>query len=395
VIALQTEVDVEALKERILERNLCIQAMTAMQAEDLALLDELNGWRGEGRRDCVDWVSCTLGYSLPNAKALVAAGQSARELPEIGDASFAGELSVDKMTLLGAGVVSEPGDQRSWVQTARESSPAELARRCREARNAQRTAAERDRAQRAQRHLHAWWDEENMFRISGAFPAYEGAVLRIALERFEERLRASTVIDLDPPDDHDGARRADALVWICEAVLHGTDATDTPGALPARIVVHADYDVLTGANPGGRGHLEDGPALSSSMLRKLGCDATLKTLIERNGEPIAAGRETPTVSRELKLKARSRDGTCRFPGCARPARRSQVHHIHHWIDGGPTELWNLVALCKPHHDRHHVDGEYDIHRTSDGDLRFLRPDGTELGTATGGHWKRPRNKAGP
>ncbi|HEX6493468.1 MAG TPA: hypothetical protein VF112_08135, partial [Candidatus Dormibacteraeota bacterium] len=85
MLALQTDVDVEALKERILERNLCIQAMTAMQADDLALLDELDGWRGTGLHDCADWVVCNLGCSPHNAKALVAAGHAARELPEIGD----------------------------------------------------------------------------------------------------------------------------------------------------------------------------------------------------------------------------------------------------------------------------------------------------------------------
>src|SRR5207302_3965185 len=225
------------------------------------------------------------------------------ELPEIGDAFAAGELSVDKMKLLAPTVA----DEGTWVTMARESSPAELARRCREARNAERTGTERDRAERAQRHLHAWYDEENMFRISGALPSYEGAIVQIALHRFEERLRDANRIDLDPPDDPDGARKADALVWICEAVLGEPGSTDTPCPPPARIVVHADYDVLTGANPAGRGHLEDGPALSTNRLRRLGCDATIKTLIERNGEAIATGREKPTVSPELKLKVRSRD----------------------------------------------------------------------------------------
>ena len=146
MIALHTDVDVVALEDRIRERNLCIQAMTAMQAEDLVLFDELNGWRGEGRRDCVDWVSCTLGYSLPNARALVTAGQAARELPEIGDAFSAGELSVDKLKLLAPVVPRD--DEAAWVHTARDSSPAELARRCREFRNSERTGPERDRAQR-------------------------------------------------------------------------------------------------------------------------------------------------------------------------------------------------------------------------------------------------------
>jgi len=99
-------------------------------------------------------------------------------------------------------------------------------------------------------------------------------------------------------------------------VLGEPGSTEGPSAPPARIVVHADYDLLTGANSNGRGHLEDGPVLSTARLRQLGCDATIKTLIERNGEAIATGREKPTVSPELKLKVRSRDRICRYPGCA-------------------------------------------------------------------------------
>src|SRR5438132_4710167 len=232
MIAPQPDVDVDALKDRILERNLCIQALTAAQAEDIAVLDELDGGHGGGRRDCADWVSCTLGYSPHNARALVAAGHAARELPEIGDAFAAGELSVDKMKLLAPTVAVV--DERTWVTTARESSPAELARRCREARNAERTGSERDRAQRVQRHLHSWYDEENMFRISGALPSYEGAIGQIALNRFEERLRDANRIDLDPPADPGGARKADALVWICDAVLAESGATDPPFAPPAQ-----------------------------------------------------------------------------------------------------------------------------------------------------------------
>src|SRR5207245_9595945 len=112
-----------------------------------------------------------------------AGGQAARELPEIGVAFAAGELSVDKMKLLAPTVAV--ADERMWVTTARESSPAELARRCREARNAERTGTERDRAQRVQRHLHSWYDEENMFRISGALPSYERAIVQLDLNRLQ------------------------------------------------------------------------------------------------------------------------------------------------------------------------------------------------------------------
>jgi hypothetical protein len=160
------------------------------------------------------------------------------------------------------------------------------------------------------------------------------------------------------------------------------------------MAVHVDYDVLTGVNPTGRGHIENGPALSTAALRRLGCDSTIKTLIERDGVPIAAGREKPMVSPALKLRVRSRDGICQYPGCAVPANRCEAHHIHHVDNGGPTVLWNLMSACPGHHDGHHH-GEFDIVRTAEGDLHFVRPDGRLIGKVTGGKWKRPRKRAGP
>jgi hypothetical protein len=396
MIAPQPAVDLQSLEARIRERNARIDAETAELARDLAVFDDHEGWRGTGRRDCVDWVSCNLGRDRQNAKALMLAAHAARELPELGEAFAAGELSVDKLRLL-APVVA-PEDQGGWVQMAQESSPAELARRCREHRSAELIGPERDRAQRAQRCLHTWFDELNMFRISGALPPEEGAMIQIALDTAGhelDRLRAAqNIVDLDPPDDPFHARQADALVALCTDAALGTHRTDAASSPPVQMVVHVDYDVLTGANPNGRGHIENGPALSTAALRRLGCDSTIKTLIERDGVPIASGREKPTVSPAMKLLVRSRDGTCLYPGCAVEATRCEAHHIHHWADGGPTELWNLGSACSGHHDRHH-DGEFDIIRTLEGDLHFVTPDGRLIGKVTGGKWKRPRKRAGP
>jgi hypothetical protein len=91
--------------------------------------------------------------------------------------------------------------------------------------------------------------------------------------------------------------------------------------------------------------------------------AAIKTLIERDGVPIASGREKPTWSEDLRLRVQSRDGTCLVPGCAVPATSCEVHHIHL--------------------------------RTLEGDLRFVAADGRPMGTVTGGHWKRPKNSPGP
>ncbi|HZD96997.1 MAG TPA: HNH endonuclease signature motif containing protein [Micromonosporaceae bacterium] len=51
-----------------------------------------------------------------------------------------------------------------------------------------------------------------------------------------------------------------------------------------------------------------------------------------------------------------RDGGCAFPGCERPPRHTDIHHIQPWQHGGPTNQDNAVALCRHHHQLiHHSD----------------------------------------
>ena len=44
-------------------------------------------------------------------------------------------------------------------------------------------------------------------------------------------------------------------------------------------------------------------------------------------------------------------------GCT--STRVQCHHLIHWVDGGPTDTWNLCCLCPFHHDGHH-NGDFTI-----------------------------------
>ncbi|HEY3669796.1 MAG TPA: HNH endonuclease signature motif containing protein [Acidimicrobiia bacterium] len=44
-----------------------------------------------------------------------------------------------------------------------------------------------------------------------------------------------------------------------------------------------------------------------------------------------------------------------------------MHHIVHWSDGGPTDLDNLVLLCRRHHVDHH-EGGWQIARAPDGSI---------------------------
>lgn len=54
----------------------------------------------------------------------------------------------------------------------------------------------------------------------------------------------------------------------------------------------------------------------------------------------------------------------------------QVHHVVHWIDGGPTDLANMISLCPRHHRNVHS-GRLRI-ETTGGVFRFRARDGRQL-----------------
>ena len=281
-----------------------------------------------------------------------------------------------------------------WAERAKESTPGQLARRCREERKSKLTSdPERDRDERAERKLKLWRDEYNMLHLSGLFPRVDGSLLEMAIRKATESWDSTVPAELDPADDGLFARQADALVSLCVAGITGEPGVHAK-PVPVQLVVHADLGVLTGETPHGRGHIEDGPALSWAELQRLGCAASVKVALERDGIEVGSTRERHRVSAAMRRKVQSRDRTCRFPGCSTPATRCQIHHIDWRGETNPTETWNLIAACPKDHGAHHRE-ELEILRTPEGDLRFLGADGRLLGMATGGHWKVPKRRAGP
>ncbi|MEO6271395.1 MAG: DUF222 domain-containing protein, partial [Lautropia sp.] len=130
-------------------------------------------------------------------------------------------------------------------------------------------------------------------------------------------------------------RRADALALFAETWLsHGYQALS--GGERQQIVVHVDSETLSGETPG-RCEIENGPSLAVQTARRLSCDASLVTLIEDNtGRPLNVGRKTRTIPPAIRRALRSRDTSCRFPGCTH-TRFLDGHHIRHWAQGGETK----------------------------------------------------------
>jgi hypothetical protein len=151
--------------------------------------------------------------------------------------------------------------------------------------------------------------------------------------------------------------------------------------------VHADAATLSGDEPGGRCELEDGSPLAVETVRRLACDASIVQLLERDGQPLRIGRKTRSIPPALRRALNARDRGCRFPGCG-SRRFLDAHHIEHWVNGGPTNLDNLLQLCGHHHRLLH-EGGYRITRTAGGGILFHRRDGRPIQVCPGRAHGRP------
>jgi len=89
--------------------------------------------------------------------------------------------------------------------------------------------------------------------------------------------------------------------------------------------------------------------------------------------------ESENIPGPLRRAVLLRDRHCQFPGgCDAPAAASDVHHIIHKEDGGPTALWNLTLYCKFHHKIviHRWGWQVILH--PDGSTEARSPDGTQI-----------------
>ncbi|TFD57477.1 HNH endonuclease [Cryobacterium sp. Hh7] len=102
---------------------------------------------------------------------------------------------------------------------------------------------------------------------------------------------------------------------------------------------------------------------------------------------LSVGKTRYKVPADLKKWLEIRDGTCRFPGCTRQARHSEVDHTHDWQYNGETRWDNLAHLCKRGH-RLKTESGWDVQQGNDGILHWISPAGKHYAT-------HPATRLGP
>src|SRR5699024_7240460 len=196
-------------------------------------------------------------------------------------------------------------------------------------------------------------------------------------------------------DEDEVSHEPISQVMCLMEIVHAFPRAEQAGAVDAdraRMLIHASAEVVTRAgavlSAGGTGAdvpagtLPDAGACAETTeagAGEAGADATCR--IEAFGGITAATAERPSCEaltrgvrkdaagygitlggskrpgrRRQRLPLSVRDACCQLPGC-RSRRRCHDHHIRRWPQGGPTDLDNLILLCRRHHtvvDKHQL-----------------------------------------
>jgi hypothetical protein len=123
-----------------------------------------------------------------------------------------------------------------------------------------------------------------------------------------------------------------------------------------------------------------GPIPASMARRLAGTGSWRKVTTDpATGAVVDVGRDRYTPSAALADLVRTRDRTCRFPGCRQPARRCDLDHVVPW-PAGPTDAANLAALCRHHHRLKHRT-QWTVQGGAGGLLRWTAPTGHDYLTS--------------
>ena len=151
-----------------------------------------------------------------------------------------------------------------------------------------------------------------------------------------------------------GERQADALGEICE---HALDEGRLPleGGERPHVTAILDYQWM---REQARGLMFDfGGRGTAADLRALLCDCGVTPVVfDGASQPLDLGRERRCVSLAQRKAVAARDRGCAHPGCHRKPAWCQVHHIREWVNGGETNIEDLVMLCRTHHRMIHQSG---------------------------------------
>ncbi|MBM4631413.1 DUF222 domain-containing protein [Rhodococcus hoagii] len=411
--------DVHTLPEILLVQtglDIChaIEQLEALRAAIVAEIDERAvSFDTLGFRSVKQWLAANTLLEVPAAARILALGRMLSRQPEIADAFNAGDISAEHASLIGKfcetpprGMPNEALDSCRKVLLDAASGPAATTTTVRTCISRLERIFESDELPASEdterNEFHASKTLNGRVSVKGDLDAVTGEMLLTALSALT---KPRNLLD-DPAEKRTPARqRADAFSEILRRYLDSGEAPVEGGERP-HLSLHVNASDLARSdaahewvNPDGDSDLfgdkdiarlpHTGP-LSIATARRLACDCHLTPIVMDDGVPINLGRSSRTVSKKQRRALIARDHGCVFPGCGAPPAHCEGHHIKHWADGGPTDLDNLVLLCRYHHTLLHH-SHWDVKIGADRHPWFTPP-------STVDPYKKPipaHNRAGP
>ena len=361
-------VSTHALAEDLIDIRRAIDRLEAEFLRRLHRFDRAHGALADGGVSTVSWLRHRCGMTVKAAAYRVHLARTLGELPATLDSARAGRASFSNVTmiahlaedvgleqvaplesiLVGAAETLEPGAMRILTQ-------------------ATRLRLDPDGVLADDNHAHErrWFECDQtyggVYVLRGELDAENGALVKTAIDALSHGMRHGETRTASQ-------RRADALVELAATQLRCGDHRDVHGQRP-HLTVTVGADTLRSGADAQPAELRGVGPIHPETARRLACDAvrTVVTLAppadgsasiasSTRALPLSVGRATRTIPAHIRTALHLRDQGCRFPGCDRPPAWTDGHHIIHWSDGGPTELENLVSLCRPHHRAVHEQG---------------------------------------
>lgn len=386
-------------------------SIARQQAQFLQLLDQID--RSEawthwiGVRTLAQWVSFVCEMDSHTAREHIRVMRGLRALPQVASLLEEGKISFSKareITRLSGRIDDEEAAEITRHATASQISAMVAAYRrldpsdpegIAEVRVPLASSAEAPGSEEAavtvrlprrleQDSLHISTQQYGRTRIILDLPEADAVELLEALDAVRDRLDRTEESDdgADGGSDSGGeasppppvraehrATRVDALLELMREHRDEMSRKDRGRAARATVVVHVSPEAL-GAGSGAEGaesaESADVPAGTSRMLKerchaaergplttasaaRLACGGELVgALVDASGDVLALGRSRRLASPQQRIALSARDLHCQFPDCTR--RHSlEAHHIRMWSEGGPTDMDNMLLLCRSHH----------------------------------------------
>ena len=246
------------------------------------------------------------------------------------------------------------------LDRASTSTPEQFGRHCRDLVNrlARDEGIERAERQRRNTSLRRSIDPvTGMYRIAAELHPELGARIFTALDL--EIAALTTAADRDESNNLANGRGVDRNRLAAQALgnLIGAGHHDArPNEVDLTVIV--DHHTLQhGLHQHSVCEFGDGTPIPPVTARRLACNARILPIV-LNGDsvPVDIGRTQRLANRAQRRALRAMYRTCAFHGCDTRFDRCEIHHLHQWEHGGPTDLENLLPLCSHHHHLVHEGG---------------------------------------